>query len=299
MPIDFPNSPSTNQQYIYNGTVWQWNGYAWIVVGTNAGIGNYVTTFNGLTGAVTGLTTGSVGGTVGSIQFKSSAGLCGSEYFTVSEENPALGPTQILLISGPTSGTQPYYTGDTEAVGIEFNRSYQSFAFDESGGIVIRSRGKYFDGGATYGANMYFSTPAAVDSGSACIFKPQDQDGLYVSNVLAVIYVPFTSSYGYRISSNAINAQTGTTYTIQSTDNGKIITSNNGSSVTITIPAGMEEGFNTTVIQLGAGQVGFTAASGVILNSYSSAFKIAGQHGSASILSYASNIYNISGSLNP
>ena len=28
MPIDFPNSPTLNQQYSYNGTVWQWNGAA-------------------------------------------------------------------------------------------------------------------------------------------------------------------------------------------------------------------------------------------------------------------------------
>lgn len=74
MPIDFPNSPTTNEQYIYNGTVWQWNGSAWIVVGTNAGIGNYITTFNGLTGAVTGISnlngyTGSTGGGAGAPQW--------------------------------------------------------------------------------------------------------------------------------------------------------------------------------------------------------------------------------------
>jgi hypothetical protein len=59
MPIDFPNPPLTvGQQYPYDGTTWQWNGYAWIVVGTYPSIGDYVTTFNGLTGAVTGVTTG-------------------------------------------------------------------------------------------------------------------------------------------------------------------------------------------------------------------------------------------------
>ena len=108
-----------------------------------------------------------------------------------------------------------------------------------------------------------------------------------------------SSDSGYRISSSAINTQTGTTYTFLTSDNGEIVTFNNGSAITVTIPTGLPVGFNCTAIQLGAGQVGFTAASGVTLNSYSSAFKIAGQHGSASILSYASNIYNLSGSLNP
>jgi len=59
MPIDFPSPPLTvGQQYQYNGTTWQWNGSAWIVVGTYPPVGGYVTTFNGLTGAVNGVTTG-------------------------------------------------------------------------------------------------------------------------------------------------------------------------------------------------------------------------------------------------
>jgi hypothetical protein len=31
MAIDFPTSPSVNQQYLYNGRTWKWNGYAWIL----------------------------------------------------------------------------------------------------------------------------------------------------------------------------------------------------------------------------------------------------------------------------
>jgi hypothetical protein len=31
MAIDFPTSPSVNQQYSYNGRTWKWNGYAWIL----------------------------------------------------------------------------------------------------------------------------------------------------------------------------------------------------------------------------------------------------------------------------
>jgi hypothetical protein len=59
MAIDFPNPPLTiGQQYPYNGTTWQWNGAAWVVVGTYPPIGGYVTTFNGLTGGVTGVTVG-------------------------------------------------------------------------------------------------------------------------------------------------------------------------------------------------------------------------------------------------
>ena len=56
MPIDFPNPPLTvGQQYPYDGTTWQWNGSAWIVVGTYPPVGGYVSTFNGITGTVGGL----------------------------------------------------------------------------------------------------------------------------------------------------------------------------------------------------------------------------------------------------
>ena len=53
MPIDFPNSPTLNQQYPYNGAVWQWNGSAWITI--NMATNDYVRTFNGLTGDVQGV----------------------------------------------------------------------------------------------------------------------------------------------------------------------------------------------------------------------------------------------------
>jgi hypothetical protein len=106
-----------------------------------------------------------------------------------------------------------------------------------------------------------------------------------------------SSDTGYRISSSAFNTQTGTTYTFIAADNGEIVTFNNGSTITVTVPTGLPVGFNCTAIQLGVGQVGFTAASGVTLNAYASGLKIAGQHGSAALISYTSNVYNLSGTL--
>jgi len=105
------------------------------------------------------------------------------------------------------------------------------------------------------------------------------------------------SDTGYRISSGAFSTQTGTTYTFVTADNGDIVMFNNGSTITVTVPTGLPVGFNCTAIQLGAGQVGFTAASGVTLNAYASGLKIAGQHGSAALISYTSNVYNLSGTL--
>ena len=104
------------------------------------------------------------------------------------------------------------------------------------------------------------------------------------------------SDGGYRITSNAINALTGTTYSLLTSDNGKIITWSNAGGVTLTVPSGLPVGFNTTVIQIGAGAVGITG-SGTTLNSFEGKLRTAGQHAAVSIISYSSNVFNIAGGL--
>jgi hypothetical protein len=79
-------------------------------------------------------------------------------------------------------------------------------------------------------------------------------------------------------------------------DNGKVITMSVATANTLTVPASLDVGFNCTIIQIGAGATTITA-SGTTLNSVSAFLKISAQHGSASIISYASNVYNVAGSL--
>lgn len=172
----------------------------------------------------------------------------------------------------------------------------------------------FVSGGATFASNIFApnivtsvngSTGAIVNiavTGSNTFAGLQTMNAGITANNLSVTQGAtfagtVSSDTGYRISSSAVNAQTGTTYSLTASDNGKIVTMNNGATSTVTVIGGLPIGFNTTVIQLGAGQVGFTAASGVTLNSYSSATKIAGQHGAASVISYTTNIYNLSGTL--
>lgn len=97
---------------------------------------------------------------------------------------------------------------------------------------------------------------------------------------------------GYALSSTAINTQT-TSYILQSTDNGRIIIMNSSSAVNVTVPAGLNNGFNCSVIQVGTGQVTIVA-SGVTLNS-ANGLKTAAQHAAVSIISYIANTYNVSG----
>lgn len=106
-----------------------------------------------------------------------------------------------------------------------------------------------------------------------------------------------SASKGFRIGSDAFNTQTGTTYTFTDSDNGKFVTFNNAAAVTVTIPTALILGFNCTAIQLGAGQVGFTAASGLTLESYGNQYRLVGKHASATIIEYSTNIVNLSGNL--
>jgi len=60
------------------------------------------------------------------------------------------------------------------------------------------------------------------------------------------------------------NNQTGTTYTIASTDNGKIITFNNAAAIAVTLPDTLDTNFQCTIIQIGAGVPTVTPATDTI-----------------------------------
>ena len=89
----------------------------------------------------------------------------------------------------------------------------------------------------------------------------------------------------------SINEQTGTTYTLVAGDNGKVIKFTNGSAITLTLPSGLGEGFNCTVIQYGAGQITF---SGTFYNQ-SSHTKTAGQYAVTGLISCVADVFVLAG----
>ena len=91
----------------------------------------------------------------------------------------------------------------------------------------------------------------------------------------------------------SINDQTGTTYTLVSGDNGKVVVLNNASAVTVTVPSGLGVGFNCSFVQKGAGQVSFAGTATV--NNRQSHTKINGQYGVASIVAYDTDTYILAG----
>ena len=96
----------------------------------------------------------------------------------------------------------------------------------------------------------------------------------------------------------AINAQTGTTYTLVLSDADEIVTLNNGSAITLTVPTNASVAYEIgTVInlsQLGAGQVTVAAAGGVTVNS-ERGLKIKGQYGVAACIKVATDGWVLAG----
>jgi len=102
---------------------------------------------------------------------------------------------------------------------------------------------------------------------------------------------------GYR----PINAQTGTTYTLVIGDSGNLVTFNNASAVTLTVPANSSVAFPTgaeiDLAQIGAGQLTISPGSGVTINSYSSKVNLAGQYAGATLKKTGTNTWLLIGNL--
>ncbi len=100
----------------------------------------------------------------------------------------------------------------------------------------------------------------------------------------------------------AINAQTGTTYTLVLSDAGKLVTLSNGSAITLTVPTNASVAFAVgTVIalaQLGAGLVSVAGASGVTINGVTPGDDdLSGQWATASLTKLDTNTWLLSGGL--
>jgi hypothetical protein len=98
------------------------------------------------------------------------------------------------------------------------------------------------------------------------------------------------------ISAN-LNNQTGTTYSLQATDNGKVVTLNNASAITLTVPTGLAAGFNCMIVQKGAGVVTITPAATVTVTNRSGATKTGGQNAIVTLISISSNYFITGGDM--
>ena len=94
-----------------------------------------------------------------------------------------------------------------------------------------------------------------------------------------------------------INAQTGTSYTLASSDRGGLVSLSNAAATTLTVSTAvaLAPGERVDLVQLGAGQV-TVAASGVTVNT-TPGLKLRGQYSGATLLCISSGVYVLVGDL--
>lgn len=96
-----------------------------------------------------------------------------------------------------------------------------------------------------------------------------------------------------------LNAQTGTTYTLAATDKNKLVTLDNASAITLTVPANATIAFATgsqvNIQQIGAGQVTISGAAGVTVNGLGT--KLSGQWAAATLIKTDTNVWTLIGAL--
>jgi len=99
----------------------------------------------------------------------------------------------------------------------------------------------------------------------------------------------------------AINAQTGTTYTLVAGDLNDLVTLSNASAITLTVPPSVFSANDViNIAQIGAGQVTFAQGAGVTITSTgasASAPKLRVQYSSASVICTASNTFLVVGDI--
>jgi hypothetical protein len=226
---------------------------------------------------------------------------------TTGDSNTAIGD---FALAASTTGQANCAFGST-ALWVLVT-GHRNIAIGESALQAITSG----DGNIGIGENVGHTLTGG--SGNIIIGDQRDVTGATVSNTLNIgdvitatgMDVPSTSTVtipGALIVQGTIsgfltkfNNQTGTTYTLASTDTGKTVTLNNASAITVTLPNSLSTGFTCECIQLGAGQVTFSAASGATLNNRQSFTKIAGQNGAVRLVvtgnsGGTSAVYNLAG----
>lgn len=189
------------------------------------------------------------------------------------------------------------------APNVLYRRAYTLWKTSASNSLIcgsttVTSNGEgiyvYSDGSSTFTRAIQGPNIAGSDIATGNIARARIDNALSAN--AAPIVATTVDADRFIIGSGGINAQTGTTYTLLSTDNGKIVTLTNASAITVTVPSGLAVGFTCQCIQGGAGTVTFSA-SGTTVNSFGSLLSTAGQYAAASIVSPTSNTFILAGNL--
>ena len=153
-----------------------------------------------------------------------------------------------------------------------------------------------------------FTNPTAVDTLDSPPHDTQHADANDAIEALqakvGVNSSAVTTSHEYRINSIEelnTNEQTGTTYTLAMTDDGKVVEMNNASANTLTVPPNSSVAFpvgsQIVVLQTGAGQTTLAAGAGVTVNSKDGNLKLSAQWCAATLIKRATDVWVVVGDL--
>jgi hypothetical protein len=139
-------------------------------------------------------------------------------------------------------------------------------------------------------------TPSAFEAGDAAIVS---RDGDPAVVVLGSAAVAEAADFQALL---AVNAQTGTTYTLALADNGRVVTADNADPVEITVPLNSSVAFPVgaaiNVIWKGAGVVTVSGASGVTVNDADAgSVEISAIYQGVALLKVATNEWIASGAI--
>lgn len=303
--------------------------------GITGPVGSYVISINGLTGVVTGAAFTGTANKFTALQTFTS-GICASNGFTYigdefvvnnSSNQPYIttifGSADVMIFGGIPNGAA--YLGPLSQSHIRVQSDENIIYFENAeevnfGGITLVGNLVNKINNLTGNVNLAAGSNITITpSGNTLTIASTASGGIsgpYVSSVNGftgdVAGVAFTgtantftqlqsftvgtSSAAYILGVGGITSF-ASGITLESIINGEVLLINSGTATTVRVPTGLPVGYSLTIIQLGTGAVGITSNAGVTLNSYSSYRNLAGQHASASLLSYASDVFNLSGAL--
>lgn len=164
---------------------------------------------------------------------------------------------------------------DTTSTQTLTNKSLAASSIN-SGTLAVANGGTNLASGTSGGVLFYSSTTVI---GSTALLSANNilvGGGAGVAPFSTGVTIDSTTNNLYSYASKR-NVQSGTTYTLASTDAGKIVELNNAGAITLTLPNSLVVDFCCTVVQTGAGQVTLSPAAGAILQNRSAFTKTKGQ----------------------